>query len=45
MELIHLCGVVNPAESVSALRLNGILVEKKNFIGRDGKRIVRWRVP
>lgn len=36
--------IPNPAGAVSDLRKNGIPVEKKWFIGRDGKKLVRWRV-
>jgi hypothetical protein len=44
MDLTHLCGIVNPAGAVSALRLNGIPIVKKYFAARSGKLVAHWRI-
>ncbi len=44
MEITNACGIVNPSGAVSALRLNGIPIEKKKFVGLNGKLITRWRI-
>lgn len=41
MDLVRLAKIPNPAEAVSALRLNGVKVEKRPI---PGTRSVEWRI-
>lgn len=41
MDLVRLAGIPNPPEAISALRLNGVKVEKRPI---RGTRSVEWRI-
>ncbi len=44
MDLVRLAGIPNPAEAISALRANGVKIEKRWFISDAGPRFCKWKI-
>lgn len=44
MDLVRLAGIPNPAEAISALRLNGVPIEKRDVLAKDGRKRCEWRI-
>ena len=44
MDLVRLAGIPNPSEAISALRLNGVPIKKRNRTTKDGRRFAEWAI-
>ena len=44
MDLVQLAGIPNPGEAISALRANGVKIEKRYFVSETGARFCKWKI-